>query len=167
MLETPRLIVREILPGDAPAILQILNDPAFLRFVGDKGVRTVEDARAWIATGPAATRATHGYGLGLVTLKPAGEPMGICGLVRREWLPGPDLGFSLLPGFWSQGYAREAAETVLADATRQGHRRILAIVDAGNQRSIRLLRRLGFEESGLVRNPAGEALGLYARAAPG
>lgn len=164
VLETERLVLRELTGDDAEFILGLLNQPSFLRFVGDKGVRTVEDARTYIEAGPCASYRRHGYGLNLVTLRETMVPIGICGLVNREWLEDPDLGFSLLPGYWSRGYAYEAAIAVLRQAATVYHlHRILAITNRDNESSIRLLKRLGFSFSKLVRPPDGkEELSLWA-----
>jgi RimJ/RimL family protein N-acetyltransferase len=163
VLETERLVLRELTGDDAEFILGLLNQPSFLRFVGDKGVRTVDDARAYIEGGPGASYRRHGYGLNLVTLRGTMEPIGICGLVNREWLEAPDLGFSLLPAYWSRGYACEASTAVLRQAgTVHQLNRILAITDSDNESSIRLLKRLGFSFWKLVRTPDGrEELSLW------
>lgn len=164
-LETERLLLRELTPGDGEFILRLLNEPSFLRFVGDKGIRSVDDARGWIEAGPRATYARHGYGLYLVALKDTAEPMGICGLVNRDWLEDPDIGFSLLPAYWSRGYAFEAASAVMNQAgTVHGLRRILAITNADNRDSIRLLEKLGFAFWKMVRTPDDlEELSLWLR----
>jgi RimJ/RimL family protein N-acetyltransferase len=164
VLETERLVLRELTGDDGEFILELLNQPSFLRFVGDKGVRTVDDARGWIEAGPRASYQRHGYGLNLVTLTETGEPMGICGLVNREWLDDPDIGFSLLPAYWSRGYACEASSAVLRQAT-EVHRleRILAITNRDNRSSIHLLEKLGFSFWKYVRTPdKNEELSLWA-----
>lgn len=163
VLETERLVLRELTGDDAEFILGLLNQPSFLRFVGDKGIRTVSDARAWIETGPRANYRRHGYGLNLVTLREVAEPIGICGLVNREWLEDPDIGFSLLPDYWSQGYAYEASSAVLRQAAtvyRLG--RILAITNHDNRSSVHLLEKLGFSFLKYVRTPdQNEELSLW------
>jgi ribosomal-protein-alanine N-acetyltransferase len=144
-LRTPRLLLRELTADDAPFILTLLNDPAWLRFIGDRGVRTVDDAAAYIDKGPRASYALNGFGLNLVTLSDSGTAIGICGLIKRDSLPGPDLGFAFLPAYRSQGYAFEAA-TAVRDFARDHFRlpSLLAIVDPANGPSIRLLEKLGF-----------------------
>ena len=165
ILETSRLAIRALSEADAEFILGLLNEPSFLRFVGDKGVRTADDARAYIVNGPIASYRRHGYGLYLVLLRETATPIGICGLVRREWLDHPDLGFSLRPAYWSRGYAFEAATAVLGQAESEyAIRRVLAITDPENHDSIRLLERLGFRFDQPVSTPGGkESLSLYAR----
>jgi len=144
-LHTERLLIRRLHEGDAPFILALLNDPDFIAFVGDRKIRTLEAARAYIASGPIASYAQHGFGLSLVELRSTDAPIGICGLLKRETLPDPDIGFAFMPAYRCQGYAREAAAAVMDDARRQlGIRRLLAIVNPSNDRSIRLLERLGF-----------------------
>jgi ribosomal-protein-alanine N-acetyltransferase len=112
VLTTPRLALRELTETDAPFMLQLLNEPSFIRNIGDRGVRTVEDAREYITNGPQASYARFGFGLYLVELRPALTPIGICGLLKRDQLPEPDIGFAFLPAYWSQGYAKEAAAAV-------------------------------------------------------
>jgi [ribosomal protein S5]-alanine N-acetyltransferase len=148
---TARLRLREIDAGDAPFIVTLLNDAAFLENIGDRGVRSVADAAAYIERGPRASYAAHGFGLWLVELAELGElagaatPIGICGILKRDALPEPDLGFAFLPAYRSQGYAFEAARRV-CDFAREVTRlpRLLAIVNPANTPSIRLLGRLGF-----------------------
>lgn len=144
-LETRRLRIRELAPADAPFILTLLNDPDFLRNIGDRNVRTLEDARRYIEAGPMASYARHGFGLCHVELRASGEAIGICGVLKRDELPGPDLGFAFLPAHRSQGYALESATAVLSHA-REVLRlpRLLAIVNPDNAASIRLLEKLGF-----------------------
>lgn len=151
-IDTPRLALTELSEGDAEFIRGLLNEPSFLRWIGDRGVRTVEDAKRYIREGPAAMYARFGYGLLRVGLKPEGTPIGICGVLKRDALPDPDLGFSLLPAYWSQGYALEAARAVMQDArARLGLGRIVAITSPGNESSIRLLDKLGFRFERMMR----------------
>lgn len=158
LLETHRLTLRHLTPDDAPFILALLNDPDWLRFIGDRGVRTVAQAAAYIAAGPAAMYERHGFGLYLVELKAGGAPIGICGLIKRDFLDDVDLGFAFLPQGRGQGYALEAAEAVLRyAATALGLRRVAAITDLENQRSIRLLERLGLRFTRLLAYPGEEA----------
>jgi len=145
--------------ADAEFIVELLNDPDFLRHVGDKGVRTPEDARGYVQGGPVASYERHGFGLCVVELRPGGEPIGICGLLQRETLDAPDVGFALLPRHRSRGYALEAASAVIADARgRLGLSRILAITSPDNVASIALLQRLGFaaEPRGRLSNMDGD-----------
>lgn len=153
-IETARLSLTELTAADAEFIRGLLNEPSFLRFIGDRGVHTTEDAKRYIRDGPAAMIARHGFGLLRVGLKPQDTPIGICGVLRRDALPDPDLGFSLLPAYWSQGYAFEAAQAALRDARARGVAgRVLAIVAPDNAPSMRLLVRLGFRFERLTRLP--------------
>jgi RimJ/RimL family protein N-acetyltransferase len=146
VLETERLLLRPLTTDDAPFILTLLNEPSFLRFIGDKKVRNLEDARQYILTGPMASYERHGLGLLAVELKASQTPIGMCGLLKREELPEPDIGFAYLPDFWGQGFAFEAAKAVMNDA-REGLKlnRVLAIVNPDNDASIKLLERLGLK----------------------
>lgn len=146
LLETQRLIVRELNVDDAQFILTLLNEPSFLRYIGDKKVRNLDDARRYILDGPVASYERHGFGLCLVALKDSHTQIGMCGLLKREDLPDPDIGFAFLPAFWNKGYAFEVAAAVLKDAReRLKLDRILAIVNPDNDASIKLLQKLGFK----------------------
>ncbi|MBS1765806.1 MAG: GNAT family N-acetyltransferase [Acidobacteria bacterium] len=141
ILETARLNLRPLALDDAPFILRLLNEPSFLQHIGDKGVRDLDGARAYLANGPLASYAAHGHGLLAVELKEGGEPIGMCGLLQREHLEHPDLGYAFVPEAWGQGYASEGARAVLDEAKIP---RILALVSPANAPSIRLLEKLGF-----------------------
>ena len=144
VLETERLILRWLSPEDAEFILQLVNEPSWLRFIGDKGVRTTNDARAYILKGPVEMYSRLGFGLYLVGLKKEGSSIGICGLIKRDSLKDVDLGFAFLPAYWGNGFAYEAASAVMAYAEKVlGLKRVLAITSLDNDRSIKLLEKLG------------------------
>lgn len=146
--ETGRLALRRFTPADAPFVLRLLNEPSFIHNIGDRGVRTAEDAARYLRDGPIASYARHGHGLYLVALKASSQPIGMCGLLKRDHVREVDLGYAFLPEFWSSGYAREAAEAVLGIAKTLRLSRLLAFVSPGNAASIRLLHKLGFAHSG-------------------
>jgi ribosomal-protein-alanine N-acetyltransferase len=152
LLETARLELRRLAEDDAAFVLVLLNEPSFIRNIGDRGVRTLDDARAYIADGPVASYARHGFGLYLVELKAPRTPIGICGILKRDALPEPDIGFAFIPAYWSQGYGLESASAV-RDYAREtvGLSRLLAIVNPANDSSIRLLEKLGFRFSSLTK----------------
>ena len=152
VLETERLSLRRITVDDAQFILTLLNEPSFLRYIGDKKVRNLEDARQYILNGPTASYERHGFGLNLVELRDSHTPIGMCGLLKREELPDPDIGFAFLPAFWNKGFAFEAAAAILNDAReRLRLERILAITSLDNDASIKLLERLGFRFEKVMR----------------
>ena len=152
VLDTERLSLRRLTVDDAPVILELLNDPDFLRFVGDKGVRTLADARDYISSGPLASYHRYGFGLWLIELKASLLPVGICGLLKREALPDADLGFALLPRYRSVGYALESASAVLQYGREVlGLGRIVAIADSDNSASIRILEKIGMRFERMVR----------------
>ena len=152
VVETERLTLRRLTADDAEHILRLLNEPSFLRFVGDKGVRTLDDARDYIANGPVASYEQHGFGLYLTLRKEDGVPIGICGLIKRDVLEDVDVGFAFLPEFWSQGYATEAASAVMAYGRSElGLGRILAVTSPDNVKSIRVLEKLGLGFERMVR----------------
>lgn len=142
--ESVRLRLRKLAGADAPFMLELLNDPAFLANAGDRGVRTLADARRYIETGPVASYAQFGFGPWLAELRSNAEPVGICGLLRRDSHPDVEIGFALLARFRRQGYAMEAARATLALATGAfGLERIVALAAPGNSGSIRILEALG------------------------
>jgi RimJ/RimL family protein N-acetyltransferase len=163
VLETERLSLRRLTVDDAEFILTLLNDPAFLRYIGDKKVRNLDDARQYILSGPVGSYERHGFGLNCVELRESHTPIGMCGLLKRDELPDPDIGFALLPDFCRKGFAFEAAEAVLKDAReRLQIQRILAITSLDNEASINLLQRLGFRfEEVLQMTPDREPLRLF------
>jgi RimJ/RimL family protein N-acetyltransferase len=144
VLETERLLLRPFTTDDAPFALTLLNEPSFLHFIGDKNVRTLDDARQYLLTGPIASYERNDFGLLCIELKDSHTPIGMCGLLKREELPVPDIGFAFLPDYWRQGFAFEAATAVMKDAReRLKLNRVLAIVNPDNDASIKLLERLG------------------------
>ena len=144
VLETERLILRHFNLDDAPFVLTLLNEPSFLQYIGDKKVRTLDDARQYITNGPRASYERHGFGLYRVELADSNTPIGMCGLLKRDELPDPDIGFAFLPDYWNKGFAFEAATAVLTHAREQLKlHRVLAIVNPDNDASIKLLEKLG------------------------
>jgi ribosomal-protein-alanine N-acetyltransferase len=144
VLETERLLLRRLSTDDAEFIVELLNQPSFLRYIGDKEVRMTADAVRYIETGPIASYERFGFGLYLVELKESGASIGMCGLLKRDSLPDVDVGFAFLPSYWSRGYALESATAVMnygREVLRL--RRIVAIVSPDNEASIRLLEKIG------------------------
>lgn len=142
----------------------MVNDPAWIEHIGDRGVRTVEDARAYIRDRTLAQYDRLGFGMYVVTLRGSGEAVGSCGLIRRESLDDVDIGFAFLPQYRGQGYATEAAAAVLEYGVKSiGLKRIVAIVSAANHRSIRILERIGLRYERMLRLPdENEEIPLYA-----
>jgi RimJ/RimL family protein N-acetyltransferase len=158
VIQTLRISLRELDFGDAEFILELLNEPSFIRHIGDKGVRTLADARDYILQGPMDSYARHGFGLYAACLRqaqngvPVGTPMGICGLVKREGLNDPDVGFAFLSRFWSKGYAVESAAAVLAHARDALNIvRLVAITAPDNAQSIALLEKIGLKFERTIR----------------
>jgi RimJ/RimL family protein N-acetyltransferase len=151
VMRTSRLDLRELDSGDAEFILELLNEPGFIRFIGDKGVRTLADARDYIHHGPRDSYSRNGFGLYAACLLD-GTPIGICGLVKREGLNDPDVGFAFLSRYWSSGYAVESAAAVLAHA-RDTLRieRVVAITSPDNWSSIAVLEKIGLKFERMIR----------------
>lgn len=163
-IETVRLTLRHLDAADAPFIVELLNDPDFLRHIGDRGVRNEADARRYIDTGPRASYASRGFGLYAVVETATGAPAGICGLLKRDALDDVDVGFTFLARYRGRGYAREAAEAVIDEGSRRfALRRVVAIVSPRNDVSARLLERLGFSFERMVRLDAGDEVRLFGR----
>ena len=152
VLETERLTLSWFSLDDAGFILELLNDPSFVRFIGDKGVRNLEDARQYILKGPVESYQRLGFGIYLVALKSTAVPVGMCGLVKRDALEDVDIGFAFLPEFWSKGYAFESAAAVKDYGLSViGLKRLLAITNNDNEASIRLLEKIGLRFERMIR----------------
>jgi RimJ/RimL family protein N-acetyltransferase len=152
ILETERLHLRRLSTDDAEFILRLLNEPSFIQNIGDRGVRTVDDARGYIVKGPITSYEKFGFGLWMVETRSPIAPVGICGLLKRDVLEDVDIGYALLPEFWSQGYALEAASAVVLYAREKlGLKRVVAVTNSDNQSSIRLLEKMGFKYERMVR----------------
>ncbi|MFC5470003.1 GNAT family N-acetyltransferase [Cohnella suwonensis] len=152
VLETERLALRRQTPDDAAFMLELMNDPDWIANIGDRGVRTVEDARDYIARVALASYERFGFGFYVVELKDGGVPIGICGLAKRDFMADADIGYAFLPAYRGQGYAFEAASGVMAYARSElGMDRIAALVSDGNEASEKLLAKLGLRDEGLIR----------------
>jgi RimJ/RimL family protein N-acetyltransferase len=162
VLTSARLRLRELGPDDAAFMLELLNDADFLQHIGDRGVRSLEQARQYIVDGAMASYREHGFGLWCVEPRDAAISIGICGLVRRDYLDAVDIGYAFLPAWRGRGLALEAGQAVMTHAQDQlGLHRILAIVSADNVASAQLLTRLGLRFERLLRRDD-EVLRVYA-----
>lgn len=163
VLETERLRLRRVTPGDAALMLAIWNDPAFVDFVGDRGIRDLDQALAAMQTGAFRLYTEFGYGPYAVSRKEDERQIGICGLFRREFLEHPDIGFALLPPFCGAGYAYEASVAVLAHARDDlGIDTVTAIVSPRNAASIGLIEKLGMTFDRSITMPGEtDAISLY------
>jgi len=162
VLETNRLIHRKLTDDDAEFMLRLLNDEAWHRYIGDKGIRTVEGARDYIVNGPIENYKRLGFGLFLTELKEDSTPIGLCGLIKRDSLTDVDIGFAFLPEFRGRGYAYEAAAATLEyGRSTLGLERIVAITTIDNERSGHLLEKIGMKLEGHVATNK-EELKLYA-----
>ena len=152
--ESARLRLRQLLDTDAPFILELLNEPDFIRNIGDRRIRTLEDARSYIQHGPMVSYSQHGFGLFLVELRENAAPIGICGLLKRDYLDDIDVGFALRESYRGRGYAFEAAAAVMRHGREDlGINRIVAITSPDNDASMKVLRKLGLEFERTLRIP--------------
>jgi ribosomal-protein-alanine N-acetyltransferase len=145
VIETERLNLREMSDADAPFMLELLNDPDFIRFIADRGVRTNEEAARYIEARFVASYRQHGFGLWLVETKDGREAAGMCGLLKRgEPVPGVEVGYAFLPKFRGRGYAYEAAAASARYAREVlGLPSLYAVVNPDNDASIRVIEKLG------------------------
>jgi len=162
IIETERLSLDELTTGrDEAFILELLNDPGFLKNIGDRGVRDLETARGYIEN-IGKSYAQNGFGLWRVVETATGLPRGLCGLVRRDGLDHPDVGYAFLPAARGKGYAVEAAQATLDHGRRAlGMGRIVAIVTPGNLASIKVLERIGLTAAGMIRLPGRDDESAY------
>lgn len=164
--ETERLWLRRIDIGDADFILRLVNEPSFHRFIGDRGVRTLDDARAYIESRFLEQFERLGFSPYAAVLRTTGELIGMVSLVKRDYLSEADIGYAFFPAHWSQGYACEATAAVMAYAGEQlGMKRLVAIADPDNERSLKLLARLGLTFDRMV-TPPGESAPIELHATP-
>ncbi len=164
VLRTERLSLRRFRVDNAPFLLELLNDDDFLRYIGDRGVRTEEEAREYLRARILASYEEAGIGHYLVRVEAEDAPAGSCGLLKRPGLADPDIGFAFLPAFRGRGYALEASVAVLEHARRDlGIARVVAITARDNERSARLLEKLGLRfERELQLEPGAAVTRLFA-----
>jgi RimJ/RimL family protein N-acetyltransferase len=157
LFETSRLALRTFAASDDAFVLELLNTPSWLQYIGDRQIRTLADAQRYIMNNLLRLYAEQGYGAWVVVLKATGNPIGICGLFKRRYLEQPDLGFAFLPEAEGHGYAFEAATATLEYTKQQLELpRLFAITLPDNHRSVKLLKRSGFTLQGTIQ-PPGEA----------
>lgn len=163
ILQTQRLLLRQFNLQDADFILQLLNTPNWLKFIGDKGVRTREDAIEYLENGPIKSYNENGFGLWLVALKETDTPIGMCGLVNRESLQDIDIGFAFLPEFMHLGYGYEIASATLKYGKEVlDLSKIVAITDPKNIASIKLLTKIGLSFKKTLALSDTDSVALYA-----
>ena len=151
IIETERLVLCRLTPYDVDFIFKLLNDPSWIQFIGDRGIRTIENAKDYIITGPMFSYNKHGFGLWLTKLKDTQTPIGMCGLIKRDSLEDIDIGFAFLPEYTGKGYAYEAAKATLQYAKKELElKRIVAITNQDNVKSIALLKKLGLDYEKLI-----------------
>jgi [ribosomal protein S5]-alanine N-acetyltransferase len=166
VLETDRLILRRFTLNDAEFIFRLVNDPSWLRFIGDKNVRDLDGARRYLREGPLDMYERFGFGMYRVEERDSGAPAGMCGLIKRDTLPDVDVGYAFLPEFRGKGYAYEAASAVLDHGHRVfGLKRILAIVSPDNATSIRVLEKAGMKLERELELRPGDPVKLFAKTA--
>lgn len=163
ILETERLILRRFTVDDTAFIIELLNTEGWIKYIGDRNVKTTDQARTYLENGPLKSYRNNEFGLALVELKTGHVPIGMCGLVKRDYLEDPDIGFAFLPNYHGQGYASEIVKKTIDYAFAELQKeKLLAITLPENQSSIRLLEKVGFTYSyNFVRSDTKEELCLY------
>lgn len=152
VLETERLALRHLTKEDALFIVTLLNEPDWIKYIGDRNIRTIEAAKKYIKEGPMTMYKEHGIGLYLIELRENAQPIGLCGLLHRDFLKDVDLGFAVLSKYWGKGYAFEAAQgTLTYGAEVLGHRRIVGFTSLNNEKSANLLQKLGMKDEGTIK----------------
>ena len=160
VVQTERLVLRHFTLDDAEFILALLNEPGWKRYIGDRGINSLNDARTYIEA-VSASYSQHGFGLYAVELRDDRSLVGMCGLIKRDTLDDVDVGFALLSRFEGRGFAQEAVNATLEYARdRLGLSRVIAITTEDNIRSTRVLERAGMSYEGTV-SLSGDTLNLY------
>jgi [ribosomal protein S5]-alanine N-acetyltransferase len=165
LIDTNRLVIRDITEQDFHFIFRLLNEPSWIKYIGDKGIKTETDAKNYIQTGPLQMYKDFGFGLFLVTLKENAIPIGLCGLIKRPSLENIDLGYAFLPEYTGKGYAFEATKAVIKYGKEQlSIDKIVAITTIDNLNSEKVLLKLGFSfDSLIIENNASEELKLFTK----
>jgi ribosomal-protein-alanine N-acetyltransferase len=163
IIKTERLQLRNFSNNDAEFIKKLLNEPSFIQNIGDRNIRTIEDAKEYIASRLTASYVKNGHGLYMVELKNSNTPIGMCGLVKRDTLPCADVGFAFLPEYWSKGYAVESSIGVLNYAKNNlKMKRVLGIALPSNKPSVKVLEKIGLKYTETKKFPDDEAeLAVY------
>lgn len=166
-IHTNRLVLRELVTSDDEFVCALMNDAAWLANIGDRGIRTRSDACRYLLEGPWARYRELGFGFYAVERLGVPEPIGVCGLAKRDFLDAPDIGFAFLPAHRGLGYAMEAADAVLRFAARIGLSRVVATTRPENLASRRILEKLNMvQESSFVSPSSGHPVLLYAMRLP-
>ena len=162
-IESERLFLRPLTLEDGEFILQLLNTDGFIKYIGDRNVKTIEQAKNYLLNGPLKSYEINGFGLSLVELKTGRTPVGMSGLLKRDYLDHPDIGFAFLPDHTGKGYASEIVKEIIHyGLNRLQMEKILAIVLPENSSSIKLLERAGFRyEKNFISPDSNEDLCLY------
>jgi RimJ/RimL family protein N-acetyltransferase len=162
ILETERLTLREFDLSDAKFILQLLNTPTWLKFIGDKNVHNIQEAEDYLTNGPIASYKENGFGLWLVSLKESRKPIGMCGLIKRDYLDYVDVGFALLPENEGLGYGFEMARSTMTYSRKILRiAKVIAITDKNNEASIKLLGKIGLQFEKIVEARQADVVHLY------
>jgi RimJ/RimL family protein N-acetyltransferase len=162
MIQTERLELREYTLKDAPFIFKLMNSDGWLKNIGDRNIKTIEDAEAYMQKNYLSSYEKHGFGPYLVSLKEEGTPIGSSGLYKRDNLDFPDVGFAFLPEFGNKGYAFESAQAVMKYAAEKLKlQTVVGITLPENTSSVKLLKKLGLSEIGTYKYEDGEELLLF------
>ena len=162
ILETERLLLRQFSITDTTFIIELVNSPGWLAFIGDRNIKTEKEAVEYLRNGPLKSYEVNGFGLSLVEMKNDMTPIGMCGILKRDSLENPDIGFAFLPEYMGRGFAFEIANATMTYAKNILKLPvILAITVPGNKRSIKLLEKIGLKFSRIISQNIDEQLMLF------
>jgi RimJ/RimL family protein N-acetyltransferase len=164
IIETERLFLKPFSPSDSSFIVELMNTEGWIKYIGDRNIKTISQAEEYLESGPGKSYRENGFGLSLVELKAEGTPIGMCGLIKRDYLDHLDIGFAFLPAYTGQGYAYEVAHKTIEHGFKQlRQKKILAITIPSNASSIKVLEKLGFiYDKTIVSKDTSEELFLFA-----
>jgi [ribosomal protein S5]-alanine N-acetyltransferase len=165
ILNTNRLILREADPSDSQFFYELLNSPKWLKYIGDRGIKTLMNAEDYINDKLINSYKTNGFGLYVYELLESNKPIGICGFIKRDYLDSEDIGFALLPEYERKGYTYEISIAVLDYGEKNlSINKVYAITSKDNLASQELLKKLGFNFKSYVNEPdTDEELLIYSR----
>lgn len=163
ILETERLTIRQAIPADAPFILELLTSEKWLKYIGDRGVRSLHSAQMYIHETLVGSYEKNGFGLYILERNDVRKPVGLAGFVKRDYLDNPDLGFAMLETYEGLGFAYEATNNLLKYGKNVLHFEVIhAITAVNNEASQSLLKKLGMKSEGTITPPGGkEAICLF------
>lgn len=141
-IETERLIIRPINLTDSKFIIELVNSKGWLKFIGNRNISTLDDAEKYIQK----IIDSPNFYYSVFELKATKKPIGIVTFLNRVEQKFPDIGFAMLSEYEKNGYSFEASRKYLDEIIQSNrYENIIAITIPDNQKSIKLLTKLGLE----------------------